>query len=412
MFDQLFVRPCAIARHCAGPLAQERLRYLSHLASQGMTRETLRQAADHILMVSEQLGLADRPMEAIRKEEIQRTATAWAKRHPRARHRKGGPTSTSRFRRYATRWLRFLGRLEQQPSPFAEQIAAFADYMRRDRGLSPRTISTRCRFVRHFLERFGTPACLQEITLTRVDEVLLEMIASGRYVRVTIGTCASTLRAFFRFAERQGWCRNGLADAIKGPRIFAQESLPRGPSWGQVRQLLAASKGDRPRDIRNHAILMLLATYGLRAGEVTRFRLEDFDWDHERFVALDSKTHQMRSYPVSRAVGDAVLHYLKEVRPRSTHRNVFLSLCAPVRPLSDLWPIVARHLRPLAVSLPHHGPHAFRHACAAQLLAQGHSLKEIGDYLGHRDPDTTRIYAKVDLAGLRQVADFDLGGLL
>ena len=86
---------------------------------------------------------------------------------------------------------------------------------------------------------------------------------------------------------------------------------------------------------------------------------------------------------------------------------------APFRPLrSGLWRIVARRLRPLGVSISHHGPHALRHACATRLLDQGLSLKEIGDHLGHRQPDTTRIYAKVDLAGLRRVAEFDLGGLL
>ena len=78
---------------------------------------------------------------------------------------------------------------------------------------------------------------------------------------------------------------------------------------------------------------------------------------------------------------------------------------------SSLWRIVGSRLRSLDESLPHHGPHALRHACATRLLATGLTLKEIGDQLGHVDPDTTRIYAKVDLGGLRQVADFDLGGV-
>ena len=78
---------------------------------------------------------------------------------------------------------------------------------------------------------------------------------------------------------------------------------------------------------------------------------------------------------------------------------------------SSLWQMVGRRLRSLHVSLPHYGPHALRHACATRLLAAGLSLKEIGDQLGHADPDSTRIYAKVDLAGLREVADFDLGGV-
>jgi site-specific recombinase XerD len=95
-------------------------------------------------------------------------------------------------------------------------------------------------------------------------------------------------------------------------------------------------------------------------------------------------------------------------------REVFLTHYAPIRPLSTcaLWHLVAHRLRALGVPLAHYGPHALRHACATHLLAQGLSLEEIGSHLGHRHPDATRIYAKVDLGGLRQVADFDLGGLL
>ena len=77
-----------------------------------------------------------------------------------------------------------------------------------------------------------------------------------------------------------------------------------------------------------------------------------------------------------------------------------------------LWSIVGRRLRALGVSLPHCGPHSLRHACASHLLSEGLSLKEIGDYLGHQHADATRLYAKVDLTGLRQVGDFDMGGLL
>ena len=78
----------------------------------------------------------------------------------------------------------------------------------------------------------------------------------------------------------------------------------------------------------------------------------------------------------------------------------------------SLWGVVSERLRSLHVSLPHYGPHALRHACATRLLAAGLSLKEIGDQLGHAHPNSTRVYAKVDLAGLRQVADFDMGGVL
>jgi integrase/recombinase XerD len=173
------------------------------------------------------------------------------------------------------------------------------------------------------------------------------------------------------------------------------------------------TEGDRPVDVRDRAILMLFAIYGLRRGEVGRLRLGDFDWDRELLSVVGSKTHRPRTYPLIRPVGEAVLRYLKEVRPRSSHRELFLTVLHPIRPLrTSLYMIVGRRLRRLGVAVPHFGPHALRHSCAAHLLAQGMTLKEIGDHLGHRKPDTTRIYAKVDLDGLRRVAYFELGGLL
>lgn len=401
MFDQLFETPFARARHRAGPLLEERLAFLTKLSDRGLSRASLRTIAQKLLVFTESFNLVDRPRKLFSRDEIKRKVS----------------DDQRRSFSLATRWLRFLGRLYQPPvpaSPYAEKIKDFVDYMQHERGLSLQTIRNRCWLIPRFLNRLGSAdGSLGEITPTRIDEALREMFSQKNYARVTIQTWAGELRTFFRFAEARGWCRKGLAVAIQGPRIFAQASLPIGPSWDEVRCLLELTEGDRPVDIRDRAILMLLAIYGLRTGEVNRLRLEDFDWQREVLSVACPKTRRTRTYPLTRAVGDAVLRYLKEVRPRANHREVFLTLLVPIRPLSGaLYGIVAKRLCTLNVSIPHHGPHALRHSCAARLLAQGLSLKEIGDHLGHQDPDTTRIYAKVDLVGLRQVADFDLGGLL
>jgi site-specific recombinase XerD len=399
MFERLFTRAPTLARHRAGPLLEERLAFLSYRAERGYSAHTLRCDAARLLVIANSLGLANRPGESFTREEINRKAS-----------------TRCAFRSLATAWLQFLGRFQQEPataSPFTEKLKAFADFMEHERGLSPATIRGRCWFIPRFLDRLSiTGSSFQAITPILLDKALQEMVSQGRYARVTIQVWTSHLRAFFRYAERRGWCRKGLAACIRGPRVFAQASLPTGPSWDDVRRLLAMTEGNRRADVRDRAILMLLAVYGLRAGEVEQLRLEDFDWERELLSVACSKTRQRRTYPLSQPVGDAVLRYLKEVRPRTAHRQVFLSLYAPVRPLRGLWPIVASRLRSVDATLPHHGPHALRHACATRLLARGLSLKEIGDHLGHVDPDTTRIYAKVDLVGLRQVADLDLGGLL
>ena len=113
-------------------------------------------------------------------------------------------------------------------------------------------------------------------------------------------------------------------------------------------------------------------------------------------------------------VGNAILRYLKEARPRSAHRELFLSVEAPIRPLSPACGsgIVRSRLATLGIDVPGRGAHCLRHANARHLLEAGFVLKEIGDHLGHRSASSTRTYAKVDLTGLRRVAEIDLGSLL
>jgi integrase/recombinase XerD len=417
MFDQLFQLPRALTRHCNGPLADERKRYLAHLADQGVSLTRLRITARDLLYVATYLRLSERPKDILTHVEIEKHAVRFMRRRVRGARRKGSEKSRKRFIREATRWLQFLGRLQPPPTPrrpFSEQIAAFAENRREELGLVPVTISRECWWLHDFLGRLSNVRSLRGITITQLDQTLIDRVTQAGYARRTVLSLVCTLRTFFRYAEGHGWCRPGLAAAIQGPRIFAHETLPVGPSWADVQRLLATTESDRPADIRDRAILMLLAVYALRAKEVRCLRLEDIEWERELLTVTRCKTRSVQCFPLSRAVGEAILRYLKEVRPRSPHREIFLTLLHPYRPLrrQSLWPIVGPRLKSLGLSLSHHGPHTLRHACATRLLAEGLSLKEIGDFLGHRHPDSTRIYTKVDLTRLREVANFDLGGLV
>ncbi|WP_223306911.1 tyrosine-type recombinase/integrase [Acidithiobacillus ferrivorans] len=218
---------------------------------------------------------------------------------------------------------------------------------------------------------------------------------------------------FFRYAEGQKWT-NGVAAGIEAPRMFAQEGLPLGPSWEEVQKIIACFSDDTAASIRDRAIVLLLALYGLRRGEVAGLCLTDVDWVGEMLHISRPKQRCFQQYPLIPVVGDAILRYLKEVRPRCPHRELFLSLTAPIRPIrpSSISHIVRSRLATLGIEVPTHGAHCLRHACARHLLTAGFSLKEVGDHLGHRSVAATRIYAKVDLVGLRQVAELDLEGLL
>lgn len=399
MFDQLFKSPVVVARHRSGPLLEERLGFLAHLANQGYSRTQLRRNANGLLVIAQMLGSASRPRKAITPGRLKQKLAQRSSLYP-----------------LATRWLLFTGRLRLRPAavtPCAKKLKAFAQHLEHERELSRATVHTYCWLLSRFCDRLrvkGDP--LHDITPQRIDRAIQKLADPGGYSRNTIRNWVYALRAFFRFAASRGWCREGWAAGIRGPRVFSQSPLPWGPSWDDVRRLLASTEGDQPHQVRARAILMLLAVYGLRAGEVSRLRLEDFDWEQEVFHVVCSKTKRVRTYPLTRSVGDAILRYLQEVRPRSSYRELFLSLRAPFRPVcKSLWSMVADRWRSLHVSLSHSGPHVLRHACATRLLAAGLSLKEIGDQLGHVDPNSTRIYAKVDLVSLRQVADFDLGGV-
>jgi integrase/recombinase XerD len=412
MFCELFERAHAVARQQSAPLASERRDYLLRLASQGTARRTLKVAAHYLVAIADRLHLADRSCETISRSEIKRCASKWG-----CRHRAVAITRPSvcrrRFIRHATRWLQFMGRLELPPKvplPYVKQIAEFVDYMRQEKGLSPHTITYRNATVQDFLTGLERRHhSLRDVSAREIDRWL---IGKG-YARVTVQTRASTLRSFFHYAQQKGWCRAGLADTVKSARCYTGESLPLGPSWREVRQLLSSLKGDHSSAIRDRAIILLLAVYGLRAGEVVGLHLEDFDWEGELLRVKRPKQRKAQEYPLVRSVGDAVVRYLKKVRPDSERREVFLTCRAPYRPLHSgtLWPVVSRRLRGLGVELPHYGPHCLRHACATRLLNQGLSLKEIGDHLGHTNPETTLIYAKVDLAQLREVGRMDLRGL-
>ena len=418
MFEQLFTAPRAVERYCHAPLLDERLRYLAHCAARGSTRSSLRLIAQHQMVLIGYLQL--RTAKSVTIEQINAAADLWVKRQPQPHTHNATDYRYGklRFTSDARQWLSFLGRLRTVDAPrrpYAHLIEGFSDHMIREKGLSPHTVRIRCWHVEQFLQRFWEQhQFLEEVTIADLDAAVARTGNQDGYARTSIQSYINSLRAFFYCAEQRGWCRPGLAAAIMSVHLFADEGLPKGPSWSDVQRLLASVNGDQPKDIRDRAIIMLFAVYGMRVGEVRGLKLEDLDWERELIYLTRPKPRRRQSYPFSYSVGEAILRYLKEVRPRILRREVFLTVKAPFQPLSSgsLYDLVSDRLRLLDASLPHYGPHAIRHACATRLLAEGLSMKEIGDHLGHRKADTTRVYAKVDLAGLRQVADFDLGGLL
>jgi integrase/recombinase XerD len=414
MFETLFQYPAIVARHRRGPFAEARERFLTHCASQGLARATLQHYAQELLVVAERIDITI--SEAIGSSAIEAAADGWAREQQQRQRICGLRWSRALFVQMATDWLRFLRRLDvpkPKIAPFADRLADFAAYRRDERGLSPATIRNQSWHVEKFLGWLDQQNhSFADVSLNDVDAFLSSNGKQG-WSRVSVATSAKALRAFFQHAAVRGWCSAGIAAGIDGPRLFQHEGLPVGPTWLDVRRLIASTGGNSARDMRDRAILILLATYGLRSGEVAGLRLEDVNWESEVVSIARPKQRRAQEYPLVNEAGEAILRYLQQVRPRCARREIFLTTKAPFRRLSQgaLYHLVSTRLGVLGIHVPRRGPHSLRHACAGRLVAEGFSLKEIGDHLGHRSAYATRVYAKVDLVGLREVANFDLGGL-
>jgi integrase len=413
MFDTLFRYDAVIRRHREGPLAAERAAYLAHLAARGSPMGTLLHRARYCLAIAHVLESLP-PGQALTDAEILALARSWA-----GGRVEGGRALTARwpqenFRTAATEFLKVLGRWmparPARPRFYPSEVDGFVA-TQRERLLSPVTCQNRRWHVERLLDYLHQRDCeLGATTPEDVDAYFRH--AAVRWSRVSLRSAAFALRAWFGHCEAKAWTRPGLAAAILVPRVYRDEGLPLGPTWDQVARLLTLVGGDTPLHLRNTAILRLLAIYGLRSGEVRRLAVQDVDWQRGRLRITRSKSGRHETYPLEASVAHAVDRYLHDARPPSSHPTLFLTIRAPFRPLSAgaLHHLVQRGLLP---DQPRkgRGPHGLRHACARHLIDAGLSFKEVGDHLGHQSPDSTRVYAKVDLAALRLVAIEDLGGL-
>jgi integrase/recombinase XerD len=416
MFEELFDGPIARARQHESPLPEERRRFLRHLHTLGYTQSTLKTVACELIVIATRLDLAG--SEPFDLAIVAAAARRWARHQLRHHRSTEAALSIRNFRYWAEQWLRYLGRWQGAPTaappPFHALAVGFTRWMADDQGLAPASIRSHGWKTATFLSWYAQlHRPFAEVAIQDVDDFLA---AKGKatWSRRSVAIAAQALRAFFRYAERHRQCRPGIAALIAGPRLFEQETLPSGPTWVEVQTIITRSDTRQPADIRRRAALLLFATYGFRVGEVARLTLDDLDWAQAIIRVHRSKRHNVQVYPLSKEVGNALLRYVTGVRPRGRWREIFLTSLAPYRPMTcaGLWSVVSRALLASGVRTRHHGPHALRHACATRLLSEGWSLKDIGDHLGHHSADATTIYAKVDLPGLREVARFDLGGLL
>lgn len=387
------------------PFADERHRYLRHCEEVGVTARSLKGKRNELLWIATRLS-PDAP-KGVDIEALRGIATE-------RQQLNGAPTATQRVIDIGRPWLRFLG-WWREPNVVRDQgiLDQYVRWMRNERGFVPRTVEVRSWIISEFLGWCDqTNRQLKDLRPEDIDAYFVNQ-PPGRWSRTTVAVAASALRGFLRYAERCGLCTVCLAASIGRPRLYRDESLPYAPDWADVQRMLADVDTDKPLDIRDRAILLLLAVYGLRSGEVAALRLDQIDWDNGTLRIFRLKRRQPQIYPLVSSAAEAIKRYIDTVRPPSSCPEVFLCIQAPRRPLKacSIYDVANRRFIALGIDVAHRGGHALRHACATRLLAEGLSLKEIGDHLGHRSSASTSIYAKVNIKALREVGAFDLGEL-
>jgi site-specific recombinase XerD len=371
--------------------------FTRHLSDTGYTALTVRGYGGAARHLAHWLALAKVPVAHIDESVIDRFA----------RHRCRCPgdrreTHVSvRYVRRVRRFVEFLGKrgIVQQKATRAvrvldRRVVQFQDWLRQHRGNTERTIDRHGRMVMRLLPALGNKPHGWNAYLLR--EVI--MAETKQTSRSHVKAMAMALRGYLRFLSAHGICRAGLEYAVPSIPEWRLSTLPRYIDAAQVERLIAACDLTTPTDLRDRAILLLLARLGLRAGDIVSLCLSDIAWQ-QATLSVRGKSPQ--------DAGDAVLAYLDRARPRVGSDRMFFMLNAPIRPLTSsgvVTNIVRRAVRKTGIDVPIKGASLLRHSAATAMLRGGATLDMVGAVLRHRSPDMTAHYAKIDVAMLQHIA--------
>jgi site-specific recombinase XerD len=296
-----------------------------------------------------------------------------------------------------------------RPKPLTRaqrELQRYGEHLRQECGLAEATIERHRGHLQLFLHFLGgdrAPVSWSRLTLARIQQ-FLRRTAPG-YSREGMALVVGAVRSFLRFQFLRGRLAQPLHAYLDTIRRSPDERLPVLLPWVQVPRLLRALDRSTPLGLRDFTVLLLTATYGLRRSEVAALTLDDLDWPVRKLRLVQPKTRQTLWLPLTDEVGAALVDYLAR-RPRFPSRQVFLRVRPPIGPLdaAGVAESLARASRTTGIQLPTTRFHSLRYAVALRLLRQGVGLKSISDVLGHRDPNTTAGYLRLEIEDLRQVA--------
>lgn len=292
-------------------------------------------------------------------------------------------------------------------SSAAEWLADFDHHLDRVAGCAFGSRDNYLRYARRLLQEVFGDA---EVDWSRLSASTVTEFVRREAAKLRPSACGqpvTAIRSLIRFLASKGSVPAGLYGAVPAVRTWRHSSIPRAISAEEVERVLAVCDAELEYGLRERAIVLLLARLGLRAGEVIRLRVDDIDWMRGCVLIRAGKTHRERSLPLSQEVGDILVLYLRQSRPGSVHRELFLRWHPPFRPLCksvSICTLVQKLLKRAGISVHRPGAHVFRHTLATGMAINGVPFKAIADVLGHGSLASTEIYAKLDLDSLSQVA--------
>lgn len=299
------------------------------------------------------------------------------------------------------------GAIEETPAVSHARMLSdeYASFLQKVRGCAASTISSHRLASRCFLEHLeSTNIALNSMQPGDIEAYITN--ASTRMCRASLQHEVAAVRGLLRYLASDGRVPTGLDRLIDTPRLYRLEQLPRALPWETVTSLLQSIDKKSPMGLRDYAMFLLIATYGLRASEVVAISLDDIRWRQGSLRIHQRKTSSPLELPLTNEVSAALVKHLQRTPPAAPYRKIFLRMRAPIGLLKPTAVTEAFQalVRKSGLEIPFQGPHCLRHSFAVQLLKNGTPLKTIGDILGHRTAESTSVYLRLATGDLREVS--------
>lgn len=292
------------------------------------------------------------------------------------------------------------------PAPWQDVLEQYRRYRTEEGAVCEASVERRVRFASSFIQ-FGLGRGIKG-----VDDIscclIRDFVASHvSYKSCTVASMATDLRNFLRHLVLIGLIRPELVNAVPAVRVYTQDRIPTVWKPEEVERLLAAVDRTSPTGKRDYAILLLAARTGMRSGDIRHLKLDNINWEASSIEFTQSKTQQPHTLPLALDVGEAIIDYLKNGRPVSSAREVFLRAIAPHAAFTHTYNIMDFYRKRAGIHVTthrQHGLHSLRHSLASRLLEVGTPIETIASVLGHSSVESTRLYTKIDISLLRRAA--------